>query len=193
MKRFLLTLFVPVFLVIVVNSQVLWSLLKTMLVTTVAKPNIELEEKKALAENSFAIPALGLNAPLVGSLVDPTDVSDWKLLAKDLTNGVTLAEKLALPGQSGNTVILGHSSELVPHRYSAIFAGLNELKVDDSINFNYKGQIYHYAVREKKIVRPTDPLFENLKKTDNPNQLVLITCWPVLSTAQRLVVFATPR
>lgn len=190
MKRFLLTLFIPVFIVVVINGPVLWSLVKTLLVTTVARPNLEQVEKKVLAANSFAIPALGLTAPLVGSPVDPTAVSDWRQLAQDLTNGVTLAEKFALPGQVGSTLILGHSSELVPHRYSAIFSGLNELKTGDLITFNYKDQVYNYRVREKKIVSPTDPLFENLKKTDRPNQLVLITCWPIFSTAQRLVIFA---
>lgn len=192
MKRFLLALFVPIFIVTLLNAPVIWSLAKAEFTRPARASEQPLPKAEEQADNSVVIPVLGLFAPVVGSPADPTEVSDWGTLKKDLTGGISLAEKLALPGEGGTTVLLGHSSDMSPNRYGAIFAGLNELQSGDQLSLKFRGQTYHYKVTDKKIVTPTDPLFATFKDKNQPHRLALVTCWPLLSTAKRLVVLLDP-
>ncbi len=194
MRRFLIALLAPIVIVALINVQTLWRFFGPKLNHPSATDQAKaLEAEPALADNHLRIPALAIEVPVVGSAVDPTDLKDWSIVRRDLTHGVSLAEKLAGPGQPGTTLILGHSSDTAIHPYASVFAGLNSLKENDLIELRYKGQLYRYQAKAKQIVGSRDRLFfDEFKRSDIGPQLALVTCWPILTTAERLVIIASP-
>lgn len=133
----------------------------------------------------LAIAALDINAPVIYGATTEDDTEFQKLLE----NGVVHYPATALPGEQGNTVIFGHSSNywFAPGSYKSVFATLGELRAGDIIDISYQDSQYRYRVKEQKVVLPHD--VSVLQPTEKP-QLTLITCWPVGSTAERLIITA---
>ncbi|MEX1051814.1 MAG: class D sortase [Patescibacteria group bacterium] len=128
------------------------------------------------------IPKLGLTAPLL------TDI-DPAVMVEYLKQGVTQYLDTAKPGQVGNSVIVGHSSDFPwsDGLYKNVFALLDKLVAGDQIIIPYGSQRYIYEVYESTVVRPTE--LSVLRKTNEPI-LTLLTCYPVGSTRNRLIVRA---
>lgn len=132
------------------------------------------------------IPSLKISAPLIWS-------TDTKNFDKDLQSGVIHYPGTALPGQIGTTYISGHSSNYAWAKgdYNHVFTYLDNLpdSTSFSITVTLKGgktAVYHYVVTSRKQYSPTDQAqFLNSGKS----VVALSTCWPVGSTAKRLVVF----
>lgn len=193
MARFLKALLLPVIIMIALNWRTAYTLVRLSLFPP--HPPSTAEVAKAAEEqpdNTLYIPDLDLTAPVIPSGADPTVTEDWGVLRENLTKGVGLAEKLPLPGDPGTTVIIGHSSDWTPHKYASVFAGLNKLTVNQPIYLKYKGQKYVYTVTQKDIIEATnlDYFKSELGKRTSTNRLALITCWPIMTTAKRLVVIA---
>lgn len=194
MRRLLLALGIPCLIMLALQ----WRLVSNLIRVSLFPDSLRQANSLALTqdtsqEDRLIIPQLGVQAPIVKSSTDPRLIADWSRIKEDLRQGVSLAEKLALPGQPGTTVITGHSSDIVPHRYSAIFATLNHLKPNDSIELRYNGQTYKYKVKETRIVEANDSIFETKSlHSGEGNRLLLVTCWPLLTTNKRLVAIADP-
>ena len=94
------------------------------------------------------------------------------------------------PGQLGNTVLSGHSSNdwLAPGDYKFVFARLDQLAKGDVIYLNYQGTRYTYTVTAKKVINPND--ISALYRGDDKPILTLLTCTPVGTALNRLLVFA---
>lgn len=94
------------------------------------------------------------------------------------------------PGQIGNTVISGHSSNdiLDSGDYKFIFAQLEKLAVGDSIYANYNGKRYTYTITKREVVRPSE-VNKLVYPTTKP-VLTLITCTPLGTAIDRLLVTA---
>ncbi len=94
------------------------------------------------------------------------------------------------PGQIGNTVIAGHSSNdlLDSGDYKFIFAQLDKLVVGDSVYADYHGKRYTYTVTGKTVVEPTD-VNKLVYPTTKPI-LTLLTCTPLGTALHRLLVTA---
>lgn len=144
-----------------------------------AKPKVEIAIKK-----------ISVVVPMVWSKSEEENA-----MLSDLKNGVIHYPKTASPGQAGNMVISGHSSNYVwaAGNYNYIFKDLNNLAAGDvvdvkTIQQNGRAIVYHYKVNSfKKIVAPDDPvIFEN---TPAPT-LTLSTCWPLGTNFRRLIVKA---
>jgi LPXTG-site transpeptidase (sortase) family protein len=91
-------------------------------------------------------------------------------------------EDSALPGYSGNAVIVAHRDTFFRH--------LNELQAGDEIDLRQHGEVYRFEVTERRIVEPQD--LSALRRSPTA-QLTLITCYPthyVGPAPQRLVVVA---
>lgn len=87
----------------------------------------------------------------------------------------------AMPGETGNCVIMGHRN----YTYGEFFNRLNELAAGDTLTLERAGNQYTYTVDEAFVVEPDD--------TDvlNPAEdavLTLITCTPVRIATHRLIV-----
>jgi LPXTG-site transpeptidase (sortase) family protein len=135
------------------------------------------------------IEKIGVDAPMVWSQSE-----DGKKTLKDLESGLSHFPKTAAPGQNGNTIISGHSSNYVWAKgdFNYIFKQLNNLEIGDVVNIktiqkNGKIIFYKYQVRDKYITVPDDErIFAN---TEIPT-LTLSTCWPVGTNLKRTIVKA---
>jgi sortase A len=90
------------------------------------------------------------------------------------------------PGQKGNTVIIAHRFLHLPPRTDTFFM-LDKVKVGDKIIINQKDGIYRYTVSETKIVEKND---RDVLSQTYDYRLTLITCHPLWTSNQRLVVVA---
>ena len=133
------------------------------------------------------IPDLKINVPIIWS-TDPNNFDT------DLQSGVIHYPGTAMPGQIGTTYIAGHSSNYVWAKgsYNQIFSTLGKLPNNASFTIavtetNGKTATLNYVVTSEKQYAPTD---EAQFANSGQSVVALSTCWPVGSTAKRLVVFA---
>lgn len=132
---------------------------------------------------------LGVAAPVVLS-EDPSE----EALLKDLDEGIIHYPKTAAPGQNGNMMLTGHSSNYAWNKggYNYIFKDMNDLELGDEFSVtvtqsNGKSQEYRYRITEKFISAPDDP---RIFSGDNSPTATLVTCWPLNSNWKRMVVKA---
>ena len=147
---------------------------------------IEKEFLPTVKENSLEITKLGLEAPLVFAVS-----TEIKAITQDLKNGVVVYPESSLPGQSGELIVLGHSSPpgWPKIRYDWVFSKLGELEAGDNIVINFAGLRHDYMVINKVFLEKGQALPEN--NSDNSKQfLYLVTCWPPGKDFKRLVVEA---
>jgi sortase A len=96
----------------------------------------------------------------------------------------------AQPGEIGNTVLSGHSSNDVfdDGDYKFVFARLEQLSKGDTIYVNNKGIRYTYVISETRVVKPTQ--VDALTAPVDKPVLTLITCTPLGTATNRLLVIA---
>ena len=94
------------------------------------------------------------------------------------------------PGEIGNTVLSGHSSNDLfdSGDYKFIFAQLEKLNIGDTVYANYQSVRYTYVVTKKEVVLPTE--VNKLVYATNKPILTLITCTPLGTSQKRLLVTA---
>jgi LPXTG-site transpeptidase (sortase) family protein len=137
----------------------------------------------------ITINKINVQAPLIWS----TSMLEADLQA-DLKKGVVRYPQTGIPGQAGNMVATGHSSNYiwVEGRYNYIFKDLNNLQAGDEIvvtttQANDKALIYKYMVTTKEVVNPDDQrIFEETPK----QSLTIATCWPLNTNWKRLMLKA---
>lgn len=134
------------------------------------------------------IPKINVDVPVI---YDTTP--DYNAQMKAMENGVAyfgIPGANSKPGQVGNTVLSGHSSNdfLDSGNYKFIFALLEKLGAGDTIYVNYQGKRYIYTVTKTEVVQPTD-VSKLVYPTDKPI-LTLITCTPLGTSQNRLLVTA---
>lgn len=119
---------------------------------------------------------------------------DEKISLKDLERGLSHFPKSAAPGENGNVIISGHSSNYVWAKgdYNYVFKRLNDVLIGDIVDIktvqkNGKVLVYQYKITDKFITTPDDARIfaENEKPT-----LTLSTCWPLGTNFKRLIVKA---
>ncbi|MCL2371229.1 sortase [Candidatus Saccharibacteria bacterium] len=93
------------------------------------------------------------------------------------------------PGENGNFALSGHSSNdaFGPGDYKFIFAQLPRLVVGDLAYVNYNGVRYTYRVTRTEVVAPND--VEALRIGNDRPAMTLITCYPIGTLRQRMLVF----
>ena len=136
-----------------------------------------------------SIAKISVTAPMVWSKSD-----NEKDQLTDLASGVAHFPQTASPGQDGNMIISGHSSNYIWAKgsFNYIFKNLNNLMPGDGVDVktvqqNGKVITYHYKISEKFTAMPDDArIFDN---TDSPT-LTLPTCWPLGTNLRRLIVKA---
>jgi LPXTG-site transpeptidase (sortase) family protein len=137
-------------------------------------------------EDSLEIPKIGVSAPLVF-----TETAEQEEIKKSLDVGVVHFPDSVLPGQAGQTIILGHSAP--PNwpdiKYDDVFSRLNELEKGDEIFIYFEHQKFNYSVTNKFFLERGEEVPEYLTNSDN--MLVLISCWPPGKDIRRIAVEAT--
>lgn len=136
----------------------------------------------------LVIPKINVQVPVVWD-VKPDHDSQMKAMEEGVAwFGIPGAN--SKPGQIGNTVLSGHSSNdfFETGKYKFVFAPLEKLEADDAIEIHYKGTLYRYVVTKKEVVLPTE-VDKLIYDTDKP-MLTLITCTPLGTALKRLLVTA---
>ncbi len=139
-------------------------------------------------EPKLIIPKINVDVPIVYD-TKPDQASQMKAMERGIAwFGIPGAN--SRPGQVGNTVLSGHSSnDLVdPGDFKFIFARLQQLEISDTFYLNYEGTRYTYSITKTEVVRPTD-VHKLIYETDKP-VVTLITCVPVGTARDRLLVTA---
>jgi len=136
-------------------------------------------------ESKLIIPKINVDIPVVYDV----KTFDETAIQRGLERGVVHYGNTALPGQIGNNVIVGHSSNNFFNngRYKFAFVLLSRLDEGDNIILHYKGTRYIYRVFNKAIIDAND--FRLVQQTDEA-VVTLITCDPPGTSWRRLVVQA---
>lgn len=137
-----------------------------------------------LAGDSLNIGKLNLDAPLIF----PANNIQAEI-NQALDRGVIVYPGSSLPPDFGNLFLTGHSSVYFWNKtpYGKIFIRLNELEKGDEISINLNGFSYIYTVSAKQIVSPDEVRIIN---QPDRHTLTLMTCWPLGTDKQRLLIFA---
>lgn len=135
---------------------------------------------------SLAIPKIGAYASII-SHVDPFNQSEYELA---LEQGVAQARGSVLPGENGNSFLFAHSSTdwRRARRVNTQFYLLDKLEIGDQIYTYNQGQEFVYQVTSKKIVLPSQ--VEYLAQFSATPTLSLMTCYPIGTSLQRLIIEA---
>lgn len=143
--------------------------------------SFELTEK----ENSIEIPKIEITVPLIFP-----EKNDKKTIDFLLDKGAVFFPESVLPGNKGQTIILGHSAPIgwPKIKYDWIFTRLNELTVGDEIFINFENKKYKYLVEKKIFLERGEKLPQDL--TSSENMLILISCWPPGKDYKRIAVIA---
>lgn len=144
-------------------------------------------------ENRIIIPKMNKNIPLVDVEVDPwaTFETMHEVFMEELKKWIVRYPGTAKPGEVGNAFIFGHSSNYpwIKSEFNAVFALLDKLDKGDEIIVYYQQKKYIYTVTDHATVKPGD--VKTLESRDHTKkELSLMTCWPVGTTLERLIVFA---
>lgn len=130
------------------------------------------------------IPKINVQIPVV---YDEPSVQD-QAVENALERGVLHYATTPAPGEHGNVVVFGHSSNNIFNKgkYKFAFVLLSRLEAGDTFYLTKDGKRYAYRVYDKKIVKPTD--VGVLGNAAKPDSATLITCDPPGTSLNRLVV-----
>ncbi|MCX6760230.1 MAG: class E sortase [Candidatus Nealsonbacteria bacterium] len=134
--------------------------------------------------NSIEIEKIGISAPLI--IPDGTDST----LKEELSQGVVYYPGSVLPGEKGETIILGHSapSGWPKIKYDWVFNDLNKLEIGDEIVIYFNNQKNVYKVTENNIIGRGEETSKSL--TNSINVLTLMSCWPPGKDSKRIAITA---
>lgn len=140
------------------------------------------------ADPRLIIPKINVDVPVIYNVG-----SDYNSQMDAMQKGVAhfaIPGASSHPGEVGNTVLSGHSSNDLFDQgdYKFIFAQLDKLEKGDTVYANYEGKRYTYVVTKKEVVKPTD-VSKLVYQTSTPT-LTLITCTPLGTSLNRLLVTA---
>ena len=144
---------------------------------------LSLKSNYNASPNSIYIAKTDTRAPIVSA----SGIKQSELNAA-LDQGVVLYPGSALPGQSGEVALTGHSSVFPWNKtsYGQVFALLDKVENGDVISLVYNNYQYDYQVTGKAVLLPnqvkTSPTMEQ--------KLLISTCWPIGTSLKRLVVYA---
>lgn len=127
--------------------------------------------KKPKTDTFIKIPAIKLLMPVLQGMTD----ENLRYAAATFDNGV-------VPGGSGNYSLAGHRS----YTYGRMFNRLDELAPGHLIEITVKQETFTYRVTESFVVNPEDTWV--LKSDSSKKSITLVTCTPVRTATQRLII-----
>lgn len=151
-----------------------------------ATPIIGNQTESVGTEPKIIIPKINLEVPVVFDLgsVNEADIQNA------LEDGVVHFASSPNPGEIGNSVIVGHSSNNILNsgKYKFAFVLLKRLEAEDTFFVHRNGIRYTYKVYKKEIVTPSN--LSVLQTQERPNTMTLITCDPPGTSINRLIITA---
>lgn len=153
---------------------------KAPLLPVAQRATVETEDRG----NWIRIASLSVKFPLaVSRTLEDTDV------LRALQVGVVRYPNGVAPGQQGVIVVAGHSTgEPWKGRYRFAFLNARKLHPGDLIDVDHNGTRYSYRVTGQRLMNPRQT--PQLASAAVTPRLAIITCWPLWTTTQRLIVDA---
>lgn len=135
---------------------------------------------------TLIVPKVGINAAVIPD-VDPRQPNEYQ---EALKTGVAHASTSFYPDEDGTVYLFSHSTnyDWFVSDLNAVFYLLKNLEKDDTVVLIYKGKRYTYKITGKRVVSPTATSY--LYPYVGHRNLILQTCWPPGSIAERLLIFA---
>lgn len=139
-----------------------------------------------MENDTLLIQSINVNAPIL-----------WNVPIEDALNGlqrgVVHVRESYMPGETGRTFLVGHSSGYwwLKNPWTKVFALLDKTNDGDLIFLKMDGKTYGYRITKREVVSPKDVYVIRDEHLDH-NQLALMTCTPVGTSLNRLVVYAEP-
>ena len=162
---------------------------QTVQIINQPQPTVSVSNHPYASERYFSVtmPSLGITDLAVTHPIDPLSQEG---VMGPLKDGV--GHLFSYPGGGGKIMIYGHSSGYPWYvsQYTKIFRKVNQLKTGDKIFVTYEGKLHTYEVTYEEAVAANDtsPFNDN----GSGEELILYTCWPPDSIAQRYLVHAQP-
>ena len=154
----------------------------------VVLPSSELPDNASEQYFAISMPTIGIEDLRI---THPTDAVSKEGVLEVLDRGV--GHLFSYPGGGGKIMVYGHSSGYPwdVSEYSKIFRRINELAPGDRVYVTYAGNLYTYEVSYEQTVLASRSS-EAFKDDGSGEELILFTCWPPDSIAQRYLVHAVP-
>ena len=141
--------------------------------------------------DKVVVKSIGLDVPLIDSKhMDATDFAQGNF-DDELEQGVVKYPTTPAPGETGNTLIFGHTSqEFWKHNsYGTIFKDIPKLNKGDKIQVIRKGQLYEYSIVDKFVVLPSQVNAQYMSYANaDGSYLTLMGCYPLGTDKKRLMV-----
>ncbi|MBI4185773.1 sortase [Candidatus Berkelbacteria bacterium] len=148
--------------------------------------SVEVVAAPVMEPNTIYLPSIDIRAPIVWD-VPLANTLDG------LARGVVAARESVGPGELGRTFIVGHSSGYWwnSNPWTKVFALLPNTSPGDLVFVKTTDRVFAYKLTEREVVSPSDV---QVVRDDSltHNQLALMTCTPVGTTLNRLIVYAEP-
>ena len=152
--------------------------------------NINISIEIVPYENRVIIPKIGKNIPIVEVKVKTVqNVKELEdIFMEELSYWVVRYPWSSRPWEVWNSFIFWHSSNFpwIKWDYNDVFALLDNVVFWDEIITYYNQKKYIYKVKEKKIIKPGN--ISVLKRKNTASEITLMTCWPVGTTLNRMIV-----
>lgn len=143
--------------------------------------------------NRLIIPRFSVDDPIVISKYTNMKEFIYKNYNEELKEWVVKYPTTPEPGQPGNTLIFGHTSQerWKENPYGMAFAHIAQINIWDVIQIVRKGQLYEYKVVDIQVKYPqhvNEAYMEYANETKN--YLTLMGCYPIGTAKQRILVIA---
>ena len=156
------------------------------------KDHSDLQDWEVSRWQSLSIPSINVETDVYLPSRKYWDQKEWDLLEKQmqigLLEGAVSYPHSVTPGRKGTVFIAGHSSpptqEAKLSDHGSLFSRLPELSTGDEIRVGGS----RFAVIDRKIVSPSQT--DLLRQDTSESTVKLITCYPVGTTRDRLIVTA---
>lgn len=184
-KKLITVLGIIAIIFLALNWQYFYAQIKYYLnppqVTETNKPEAETAEA-----NKIWIDSLGIQAPIV--YVEERSEEAFQVGLRD---GVVHYPGTAMPGESGNVYIFGHSSDFptAPGSYKTVFALLPKIEIGSTVEITDKdGKLFRYKVEEKFVANNND--LHLLEQDYSKKKLSIQTSYPIGTALKRFIVIA---
>lgn len=146
-------------------------------------------DAKVGPEPKLIIPKINVDVPVVYGVTTDNN-EQMKAMEAGVAHWPGASFASSMPGQTGNTVLAGHSSNDMfdKGKFKFVFVQLDKLDKGDTIYANYEGKRYTYTVTGKDVVTPTG--WQSVIKETTKPMLVLVTCTPIGTAEKRLLISA---
>ena len=170
------------------DDAILNNSLKTFVNIKEEKPSLDIDITPY--ENRIIIPKIWKNIPLVDiknrTVSWQSELND--IFMKELENWVIRYPWSVKPWELWNSFIFWHSSNFpwIDWDFNDVFSTLNNVDFWDEIIVYYNQKKYVYTIKQKNVISPWNVSIFKWNKTKA--QVMIMTCWPIWTTLNRLVV-----